>query len=70
MVVSEKEQKQEKEDFEKIRQETGALIGECFKMYMKVPPEQPEQEKKMKMKRTKPKINGVHRLLFALNLTN
>jgi hypothetical protein len=70
MVVSEKEQKQEKEDFEKIRQETGAQIGECFKMYMKVPPEQPEQEKKMKMKRTKPKINGVIRLLFALNLTN
>jgi len=70
MVVSKKERKQEEEDFKKIRQEIGAQIGEFFKMYMKVPAEQPEQEKKMKMKRTKPKINGVHRLLFALNLTN
>jgi len=70
MVVSKKERKQEEEDFKKIRQEIGAQIGEFFKMYMKVPAEQPEQEKKMKMKRTKPKINGVIRLLFALNLTN
>jgi hypothetical protein len=46
MVVSKKHQKQEKVDFKKIRQEIGAQIGEFLKMYMKVPAEQPEQEKK------------------------
>jgi hypothetical protein len=50
--VTEKEQKQEKDDFEMIRKEIRAQIGECFKMYMKVPAEmkvpveQPQQEKK------------------------
>ncbi len=73
--VTKKEQKQEKDDFKRIRQEIGAQFGEFFKMYMKVPmemkvpAEQPQQEKKMKMKRTKLKINGALRLLFALNLT-
>jgi hypothetical protein len=38
-------------------------------MNMKVPAENLNKKKKMKMKRTKPKINVVLRLLFALNLT-
>jgi hypothetical protein len=48
MVVSEKEQKQKIEDFERIKQEIGAQIGEFFKMYLdkKLPAEQPDQEKK------------------------
>ena len=51
-----KEQKQEKADFERIRQEIGAQLeaqfGEFMKLYMKVPEEmkvqveQPQQEKK------------------------
>ena len=47
MVVSKKEQKEENENFEKIRQEIEAQIGEFFNMYLdkKVPAEQPEQEK-------------------------
>jgi len=71
MVVSKKEQKEENENFEKIRQEIEAQIGEFFNMYLdkKVPAEQPEQEKKLKMKRTKTKINVVLGLLFTLNLT-
>jgi hypothetical protein len=48
--VAKKEQKQEKDDFERIRQEIGAQFGaqfgEFMKLYMKVPAEQLQQEKK------------------------
>jgi len=54
--ITKKEQKQEKDDFERIRQEIGAQLeaqfGEFMKLYMKVPEEmkvqveQPQQEKK------------------------
>ena len=59
--VTEKEQKQEKDDFEMIRKEIRAQIGECFKMYMKVPAEmkvpveQPQQEKKDENEKDKTK---------------
>jgi hypothetical protein len=53
--LAKKNNNKKKEDFEKIRQEIGAHIGEFFKMYMKVPAEQPEQEIKDENEKDKTK---------------